>query len=250
MKTITDAFNQWQSQKNGEDISVKMAHKVEQGGTVGMAKLGYLNVRKEFGGYLVNTIDLDPVRGPLVKWAFEQYASGEHSVAQLQAALEERGFVMRATPTKPERPISINQLAVILRDPYYTGVIRYKRKLYAGRHEPLISKETFLDVQRILDSCNRRGDRDRVHFHYLRGLVYCAECARNGCESRLVFSQSRGNGGLYEYYVCTAKQRGQCSAAAIRVDQLEEALFEVVAAERLTTGTNRVADSDPARQFG
>ena len=61
--------------------------------------------------------------------------------------------------------------------------------------------------------------------------------ARNGRESRLVFSQSRGNGGLYEYYICTAKQRGQCSAAAIRVDQLEDALFEVVAAERLATGT-------------
>jgi site-specific DNA recombinase len=233
MKTITDAFNQWQSQKNGEDISLKMAHKVEQGGTVGKAKLGYLNVRKDFDGHLVNTIDIDPVRGPLMKWAFEQYATGEYSVAQLQAALQERGLVMRATPTKPERSISIPQLAVILRDPYYTGVIRYKKKLYAGRHEPLITKETFLAVQQILDSRNRQGDRDRVHFHYLRGLVYCAECARNGRVSRLVFSQNRGNGGVYEYYICTAKQRGGCSAAGVRVDQLETSLLDVVSAQRL-----------------
>ncbi|HEX4402834.1 MAG TPA: recombinase family protein [Galbitalea sp.] len=234
MKTITDAFNQWQSQKNGEDISLKMAHKVEQGGSVGMAKLGYLNVRKEYGGHLVNTIDVDPIRGPLVKWAFEQYALGELSVGQLQADLEEQGLVMRATPSKPERPISISQLGVILRDPYYTGVTRYKGRLYPGRHIPLISKETFLTVQQILDSRNRTGDRDRVHFHYLRGLLYCAECARHGRDSRLVYSQNRGNGGLYEYYICTAKQRGHCTAGAVRVDLLERKLVDLVYAERLS----------------
>jgi site-specific DNA recombinase len=234
MKTITDAFNQWQSQKNGEDISLKMAHKVEQGGTVGMAKLGYLNVRKEFGGHLVNTIDLDPVRGPLVKWAFERYATGELSVAQLREELIERGLEMRPTPTKLVRPISNNQLSVLLRDPYYTGITRYKGKLFAGRHQPLISKETFLAVQRILDSRNRQGDRDRVHFHYLRGLLYCAECARNGRNSRLVFTQSKGQGGIYEYYICTAKQRGHCTARAIRVDQIESHLIRVVEAEKMS----------------
>ena len=80
---------------NGEDIKLKMAHKVEQGGSVGRAKIGYLNVRKNFEGRLVNSIDLDPERAPLVKWAFETYSSGDHSVLQLQQMLDERGLTTR-----------------------------------------------------------------------------------------------------------------------------------------------------------
>ncbi|MFC4137467.1 hypothetical protein GON06_14130 [Microbacterium sp. MAH-37] len=37
-------------------------HNEERGGSVGRAELGYLNVRKDFGGRLVNTIDVDPAR--------------------------------------------------------------------------------------------------------------------------------------------------------------------------------------------
>src|SRR6185312_5450907 len=76
MKTITDAFNQWQSQENGEDISLKMAHKVERGGTVGKAPLGYLNVRKDFDGRLINSIDVDPTRAPLIRWPSRKTPQG------------------------------------------------------------------------------------------------------------------------------------------------------------------------------
>ena len=233
MKTITDAFNQWQSQKNGEDISLKMAHKVEQGGSVGRAKLGYLNVRKDYDGRLVNTIALDPVRAPLMRWAFEQYATGEYSVTQLQAALDEQGLTTRPSVKFKQAVISTSQLAQILRDPYYTGVTRYKGELYAGRHEPLISKELFLQVQQILDQRNRRGDRDRIHFHYLKGLIYCGRCEDEGRRSRMVYSQNKGNGGIYEYFVCTAKQRGACDMSAIRIDALEVEVAVTIARERV-----------------
>lgn len=62
MEAITDVVNELQVRMSGEDIKIKMAHKVERGGTVSRAKLGYLNARKDFDGRLVNTIDVDPVR--------------------------------------------------------------------------------------------------------------------------------------------------------------------------------------------
>ena len=237
MKTITDAFNQWQSQKNGEDISLKMAHKVERGGTVSKAPLGYLNVRKEYDGHLINSIDLDPVRAPLVRWAFEQYATGQYSLVQLAGELEEQGLTMRRTPKFAERPVDSDYLVKILGDPYYTGVIRYKGELRAGRHEPLISKALFLTVQRVLNARSSAGDRDRIHYHYLRGLLYCGECRRNGHDSRLVYSQNKGNGGVYEYYMCAGKARGHCSSTTVRVDLLEQRIEELVAAEQLLAGS-------------
>lgn len=38
----------------------------------------------------------------------------------------------------------------------------------------------------VLDGRNRKGDRDRTHFHFLRGLLYCAECKEAGRDRRLV----------------------------------------------------------------
>lgn len=92
MEAITDIMNEVQVRMNGEDVKVKMAHKVEQGGSVGRAKLGYLNVRKDYSGRLVNTIDVDAKRAPLVAWAFEQYATGQYSISQLTGLMEEQGL--------------------------------------------------------------------------------------------------------------------------------------------------------------
>lgn len=233
MEAITDIMNEVQVRQSGEDIAVKMAHKVTQGGSVGRAKLGYLNVRKDVGGALVNTIDVDETRASLVTWLFEEYATGNHSISQLCALAEEHGLTSRPSRKRPERPLSRSRLAQMLRDPYYTGVIRYKGKLHAGRHRAIVSKETFLAVQDVLDQRNRLGDRDRIHFHYLRGLLHCAFCAGEGRTSRLIYSQSSGNGGMYEYYVCTAKMRGFCSMPAIRVELVEYEVAKVVAAERI-----------------
>ena len=67
MEAITDIMNEVQVRQNGEDISNKMRHKAQNGGTTGRAKLGYLNVRKDFDGRLVNTVDVDLVRAPLIR---------------------------------------------------------------------------------------------------------------------------------------------------------------------------------------
>lgn len=237
METITDVVNELQVRMSGEDIKVKLAHKVEGGGSVGRAKLGYLNVRKDFDGRLVNTIDVDPVRAPLVVWAFEEYATGEYSVAQLAAALEEQGLVTRPSQKYRSKALSVSALSALLGDPYYTGVIRYKGKLYPGRHQPLIPKSLYLKVKEVLASRNRQGDRDRVHFHYLKGLAYCEVCHAQGRESRLIYSQSTGNGGTYEYFTCSAKLKGECSMPGIRAEELEDAVAKAVATERIASDT-------------
>ena len=234
MEAITDIMNEVQVRMNGEDVKVKMAHKVEQGGTVGRAKLGYLNVRKDFNGRLVNTIDVDYERAPLVVWAFEQYATGRYSISQMTSMLDERGLTTRPSPSRPAQAVSRSRLALILRNPYYTGVLRYKGELFVGRHEPLVSKETFLKVQEVLDQRNRTGDRDITHFHYLKGLLRCGECTDAGRKSRLVYSQNAGNGGTYEYLVCAARQHKQCTMPWLRVEQIEPEVLRAVAIEGLS----------------
>ncbi|GAA2462248.1 hypothetical protein GCM10009857_29460 [Agromyces soli] len=104
----------------------------------------------------------------------------------------------------------------------YTGIIRYKGRLYTGRHEPIATKELFIKVQTILNSRNRDGDRDMKHFHYLRGHLVCGACHAAGRLSRLVYSQNTGNGGTYEYYTCAARNRVGCPTTGFRIEDIED----------------------------
>lgn len=91
-------------------------------------------------------------------------------------------------------------------------------------------------MQEVLDHRNRKGNRDIVHFHYLKGQLCCGPCKDAGRTSRLVYSQNAGNGGTYEYLVCTARQHGECSLPWLRVEQVEGEVLPVVAAEALSPG--------------
>lgn len=50
MEALADVFNEVEVRRNGEDIRIKMANKVMNGGTPSKAKLGYLNVTHQLRG--------------------------------------------------------------------------------------------------------------------------------------------------------------------------------------------------------
>ena len=236
-KFVKDWTNAKMVKDNGRDIAMKMLHKAERGGFNGRAKLGYLNDKIKVDGYFVNTITVDPERAPLVRWAFDAYASGNYSLPRLQRELEDLGLLTRATAAFKAQPVSTSQLARILRDPTYTGVILFNGSLYPGRHEPIISKALFLRVQEVLDGRVRRGLRDRVHHHYLRGLLLCSRCEQKGVRSQLVFTQAEGNGGIYEYYFCARRKSGECDLPYVNLSEVEAVVEDQFSSTRLSPET-------------
>jgi len=229
MRAITDIMNEVQVRQSGEDIKVKMRHKAASGGTVGRAKLGYLNVRKSFDGRLVNTVEIDAERASLVRWAFEAYATGDYTLVQLGSELADQGLTTRPTRRWKAQPVSRSQLAQILKDPYYVGVIRYKGELFPGRHEALITKQLFLRVQDVLAERAKRGQRDRVHHHPFKGLTFCGHCRDRGRVSRMVFCQVESKGRVYDYFLCRGKQDGVCSMPYVAAAEIERELERSVA---------------------
>ncbi|MGH7485366.1 MAG: recombinase family protein, partial [bacterium] len=201
------------------EVTRGLTQKAEVGGTPGLAPLGYLNVTKDIDGRQIRDIELDPVRSPLIQDAFRLYATGDYSLAELATILEVRGLRSRATKRTPEQAIGLNRLAEILRNPYYIGLVRYAGKTYQGRHKPLVDEGTFQHVQDLLDAKRQSGERSWRHHHYLRGSLYCAEC-----DSRLMFAQAKGNGGTYEYFVCSGRSRGVCSQGHHRAAAVEAAI--------------------------
>ena len=236
MEAFTDIMNQVQNQLSGEDIKLKMRNKAKNGGTIGKAKLGYLNVRKDVDGYLVNTIALDSERAPLVRQAFELYATGEYTLEQLCEEMDDRGLRTKPTPKRPAAPLSRSYIHRFLKDPYYTGVVTYKGEIFAGRHEPIIPQELFDRVQEVMSDRSGSGTKERTHLHYLRGLMRCMNCAQQGKESRLIFTESVGRrGDRHQYYFCVERQqRRTCDLPFLPVWLIEERMIDVLDQVKIT----------------
>jgi DNA invertase Pin-like site-specific DNA recombinase len=211
MEAVTDIINEVQVRMSGEDIKVKMRHKAENGGTIGRARLGYRNVRIEHEGRLVNSIALDEDRAPLIRLAWELYATGDYTIDRLHATMADQGLTTRPSRRNPAQPIAASQLHRMLSDPYYTGVVVYRGQLYPGRHPAIVSQELFDRVQQVLEARSGRGQRDRVLFHYLKGMLFCLRCQQAGRTSRLIYIEARGrNGTMHPYYLCRGRQEHLC----------------------------------------
>ncbi len=226
MEAVTDIINEVQVRMSGEDIKVKMRHKAENGGTVGRAKLGYRNIRIDHEGRQVNTIGLDEERAPLIQTAWELYATGSYSIEALYATMADQGLTTRATRRNPAQPVAASQLHRMLSDPYYTGVVVFKGETFPGRHPAIVTQELFDQVQRVLEVRSGRGQRDRVHFHYLKGLLFCERCRQKGRDARLIYIEAKGRtGNIHPYYLCRARQEKLCDLPHLPVAKVEDAVI-------------------------
>jgi len=222
MHGMLAVFNEYQVLVSGEDIRYKMGQKAKNGGTLGIAKVGYRNVRITFEGREVRTVEVDPDQAQYVRLAFELYASGNYGFRELRDALTDAGYRTRATRRFPPGPISIHSLGNMLRDRYYLGYVTYQDVEYPGRHEPLIEPDLFDRVQRILDVERGGGTRERIHDHYLKGTIWCARC-----RCRLILRPSTGKSGhRYFYFICRGNQDHSCDLPSLPVEKVERAVAD------------------------
>jgi site-specific DNA recombinase len=220
MHAIVAANAEFYSANLAAEAKKGLMQKAKMGGTPTRAPLGYLNVRKLIEGREVRTVEVDSERAPHIRWAFAAYGSGAYTLDTLLAALTERGLRTRPTAKKPEKPLSRSQLALMLQNPYYVGVVRYAGVEYEGRHEHLIDKASFDKAKAVLAAHNHAAEKDRKHHHYLKGSLYCGHCG-----SRMSLIQAKGNGGRYPYFFCIGRMKGTgCRQPYVPVDLIEAAV--------------------------
>ena len=220
MHGMLATFAEYYSRNLANEVLKGLTEKAKRGGTPGRARIGYLNTPEQLPqGGEVRTVVIDRERAPIIRWAFETYATGLYGVADIALLLEARGLRTRGDRRRGPQPLSISGVHNMLSCPYYTGIITYRGKHYPGRHEPIISQDLFDRVQAVLKAHNHSGERDRKHLHYLKGTIRCGTCG-----GRLVYSQNKGNGGTYEYFVCPRNQHGECPQSYQPVDLVEAAI--------------------------
>jgi site-specific DNA recombinase len=200
------------------EVMKGMNKKADAGGTPYRAPIGYLNKRRIEGVADIRWVEIDPDRGPLVTWAFHEYATGDWSLSRLRDVLTDKGLTTRPTPKRAAKPLSLNGLHKILTNPYYAGLLPWQGAYYEGAHEPLIDVDTWLRVQDVLHAHNTSGEKHRVHHHYLKGSIFCSTCG-----SRFIFSRNKGRGGTYDYFLCNGRRfkNPRCTRRALPVSTVE-----------------------------
>ena len=173
-----------------------MREKVEQGFWCWKAKIGYTNTRDEFNK---KVITLDKNRAPLIKWAFEEYATGLYTLEDVRRRVNDKG--LRSWMGKEISPQLIYR---IITNKFYIGIMTVRGREYEANHERLIDAETFYKCQNVLNGHSRSESISRNQASEcfpLRHEVICGYCGR---PLTAYFSTGKC-GGKFPYYGCYNK---------------------------------------------
>ncbi|WP_128773893.1 recombinase family protein [Actinomyces oricola] len=233
---IMSSIAEFYSRNLANEVIKGMGEKARNGGTLGKAPLGYVNVRaRDENGREVRTVALDDERAPLVRLAFTEYATGNWTVRQLAEHLNTLGLSIPPTARKPTNPVSVRLLQTLLRNPYYKSVISFQGVEYAGAHEPLVDAATWQTVQDIL-TAHTNGERQRMHNHHLKSTIVCGLC---GARLLVQHATSRAS-GTYHYFVCARRHRvHDCTFKAVLIDEVEARVAELYQQIRLSSDDRR-----------
>ncbi|RKX22164.1 MAG: hypothetical protein DRP35_02645 [Candidatus Zixiibacteriota bacterium] len=198
------------AKKMSNDISRKakmgMLEKAEQGEYPSTAPIGYFNNKE------TQLVEIDLDRAPFIKMAFENMSTGNYSLSTLVEKIYSDGL-----RTKKNFKVTKSTLAHLLKNPFYYGCFFWKGKLYNGIHNPIISKQMYDNVQRILSGKGHSFKTNKNGFVF-NNLIKCGEC---GCK---VLGERKKE--KYIYYHCTfSKGRHNGGNAYLKEDRLA-VLFE------------------------
>lgn len=184
--------------KNGEQVKARMTARMMNGYWTFNCPTGYeFKKMPEHGKILVKQ---EP-HASTVKEIYEGFAAGRFtSIIEVLRFLQNHP----TWPVRLKKTITSEAVKDLLTRPHYAGVIHYPNwglNYVKGKHEPIISFETFQAVQDKLKARAQAPARANISEHFaLRGFVDCGCCGKpmSSC-------LSKGRYEYYPYYLCHTK---------------------------------------------
>lgn len=168
---------------------------------------------------------LDEHRYAVIKQMFEKVAYDGWSGRKLFKWLnEDIGF-----KTKSGKPLTLSNVYIILKSTFYYGEFEYPKgsgQWYVGKHEPIITKDLYNQVQDKITSDSVIHAQDK-EFAFTR-MMTCGLCGSGITADEKFKKLKDGTTNRYVYYGCTKFKDKDCSCGYIREEDLIEQLANVM----------------------
>lgn len=212
-------------ENDNKSINVKRGLKTraEMGLWPCVAPTGYMN-EKIIGRecYVIP----DPIRFPIVKQIFEKSADGKWSGRKIFHWLKDD----LKFKTKNNKNLNLSTIYNILKNPFYAGTFEYPRgsgNWYEGKHQPLVTKEIFQQVQENM-AFERSKSKKICHEFTFAKLMTCGYCGSGITAQEKIKEISDGSVRNYIYYSCTRHKDKFCKNPYIREDNLIAQIEEII----------------------
>lgn len=223
VENLIASVSQHQRQKNGEQTINRMRARTMNGYWCFAAPIGYRYKRVSGHGNMLARVEL---LAAIIQEALEGFAGGRFETqGEMKRFLEGQ----HAYPKDfADGTIRFQRITDLLSRPVYAGCVeapKWNVPRRKGHHEPLISVETYEQIQARLNKRARAPVKKKIGIDFaLRGFVQCGDCGEplTACWSR------SSTGKKHPYYLCYNRD---CVSArkSIPRDKLEDAFVQIVA---------------------
>ena len=200
-----------------ENVKRGLRQKVRRGEYPGLAPVGYINDSR------TKTVAVDRKKSVVIRKAFELYAQNSSRLEDISNFLAQQNI-----NTSSGKKLHRDRISFILSNPFYYGHFRYSGEVHEGRHQPVVSKKTFDQVQKIL---KERGKPMKAKWEpqALCGLLKCGTCGMSITGEYKVKKQKNGNVHEYVYYHCSKHSKTmKCPEPCIRQEELDKQLSSLL----------------------
>ena len=206
-------------QRRRERAREAMRRRALRGEVLGRPPYGYRSVDRR--------LEVEPQEAAVVREIFRACVEDDEGVRRIARRLNDAGH-----RTRRGGPWSTVSVRDILRNPAYVGTYRRLGVVVPGAHEPIVNRQTFDEVQRLLAQRRTSPGRQRRRQYLLAGLARCGYCDNRLIGVRRARRSAAGSdGGEYFYYQCESRtNQGRCAYHTRRADELEAIVRQRVAA--------------------
>ena len=208
--------------QKGLDVKRGMKTKAEMGWYPFPAMNGYLNTPERSKGYKI--IMKDPDRFHLVRKMWDLMLTGIYTIPQVLEIVNEQW----AYKTRHGKSMSRSNMYEMFSHPFYYGYFQHGGTWYQGKHEPIVTKEEWDKVQKLI---HRKNVPHPITNEFLYiDLFTCGKCKFSITATRKCKHYKRTNRTAeYTYYHCTHKNKKiSCDEMPITEHKLQKQMLDIL----------------------
>lgn len=168
---------------------------------------------------------IDELRASVIKQMFEKVANDGWSGRKLFKWLHDD----IRFKTKHGKPLTLSNVYIILKSTFYYGEFEYPKgggKWYVGKHEPIITKDLYNQVQSKITNEYTVRAQDK-EFAFTR-MITCGLCGSGVTADEKFKKLKDGTINRYVYYGCTKFKDKNCQCGHMREEELIEQLAGIL----------------------